>query len=154
MDTKKFLLATLGGFVGNVVAYVILEQLIFKSYIETNVMEATGASMEGPMYLPLIAVLAMVLIMAYLFPKGYEGGAPAGEGLRFGIFLGLFAAIPFGIFFDLAFPVGFGPTVVMILVYTLEVAAAGLAIGLVYGKPGEAAPEAPEEPQPEAPASE
>lgn len=154
MNTKKFLLATVAGFIGNAVAYFVLEQLIFKSYIETNVMEATGASMEGPMYLPLIAVLTMVLIMAYLYPKGYQGGSPAGEGLRFGIFLGLFAAIPFGIFFDLAFPVGFGPTVLMILVYTLEVTTTGLAIGLVYGTAREAAPETPAAPQPEAPASE
>ncbi|MEE9167015.1 MAG: hypothetical protein V3U24_06100 [Candidatus Neomarinimicrobiota bacterium] len=150
MNTKKFFLAVVAGFVGNVVAYYVLEQFIFKGYMEKNIIEPTGAAIGGAFYLPLIAVLAMVLIMAYLYPKGYEGGPPAGEGLRFGILLGLFAGIPFGIFFDLMFPIGFGPTVVFIFVYTLEVATAGLLIGFVYGKPGEAAAETPEEPQPEA----
>lgn len=142
MDTKKFFLAALAGLVGNVVAWFILEQLIFKRYMEEKIMGPTGASMEWGVLWPLIAVLAMVIIMAYLYPKGYEGGSPVAEGLRFGILLGLFAAIPSGIFFDLMFHIGFGPAVVLIFVYTLEVATAGLLIGLVYRKP-EAEEEAP-----------
>jgi len=81
-----------------------------------------------------VAVLSMSLIMAYIYPKGYEGGAPLSEGFRFGVLLGLFAAIPFGIFFDLMFAIGFVPTLVLISVYALEVAVAGLFIGFVYGK--------------------
>ena len=135
MNTKKFLLATVAGFVGNVVAYFVLEGLILKAYMKSNIYEVTGASMEGAMYMPLLAVLIMALIMAYLYPKGYEGGSPVAEGIRFGILLGLFAGVPFGIFFNMMFPIGFGPAIVLILVYALETTAAGLLIALVYGKP-------------------
>lgn len=139
MNMNKFLLSVVAGFVGNVVAYVVLEELIFKGYMERTIYQPTGASTEVALYMPLIAVLLMVIIMAYLYPKGYEGGPPVVEGLRFGILLGLFAGIPFGIFFDLMFPIGFGPALVLILVFTLEIATAGLLIGLVYGgtKPSE-----------------
>ena len=151
MDMKKFLLATVAGFVGISVAFFLLEELIFKSYLERAFYQPIGASVPAVSLVPLVAPLSMVLIMAYLYPKGYEGGSPAVEGLRFGVLLGLFSGIPFGVFFALTFAIGFGPVLVQILVYTLEVAAAGLLIGLVYRKPGEAAATT-EEPQPDAPA--
>ena len=96
--------------------------------------EPTGASMEGSIFLPVLAVLFMNFIMAYIYPKGYSSGTPAVEGLRFGVLMGLFAGIPFGFFFGSMFMLGLGPIFVLALVYTLEVAAAGLCIGLVYGK--------------------
>ncbi len=49
-----------------------------------------------------VAVLSMSVILAYLYPKGYEGGNPLSERLRSCVLLGFFAGIPFGIFFVLA----------------------------------------------------
>ncbi|MFQ6607959.1 MAG: hypothetical protein ACE5EE_05405 [Fidelibacterota bacterium] len=40
--------------------------------------------------MPLIAVLVMALIIAYIHPKGYEGESPLAEGLRVGILMGFF----------------------------------------------------------------
>ncbi len=134
MNTKKFLFAVLTGVVGNTVAYTILEEFLFKGYMAKAIYGPAGVSIGGFSYMPFVAVISMSLIMAYIYPKGYKGGTPLSEGFRFGILLGLFAGIPFGIFFDLMFPIGFVPTLVLILVYTLEVATAGLLIGLVYGK--------------------
>ncbi len=136
MKPKRFLLAVLAGFVGRAVAYAILEGLLLKGYMEA-IFEPAGASMEGMEggpFMPLVAVLSMSLIMAYLYPKGYEGGKPLSEGLRFGVLLGLFSGIPLGIFSDVMFAIGFVPALVLIIVYVLETAAAGLFIGLVYGR--------------------
>ena len=136
MNTKKFLLATVAGFVGNFVAYFILEEIALKSYMQEHFYKASGAADPATLSpaLPMIAVLCMVLIMSYLYPKGYENGKPVIEGLKFGILLGLFAAIPFGIFFNLLFSIGSGPTLTLILVFTAEVTVSSLAIALVYGR--------------------
>ena len=134
MNIKKFLLSVLAGFVGfNVVAF-LLEVLILKSYLERTFFQPIGSNPEDPSLALLVVGLLMVLIMAYIYPKVYEGGLPAVEGLRFGVLLGLFSGIPNGVLYDLRFGIGFGPVLVLILAYTLEVAAAGLLIGLVYGR--------------------
>jgi len=139
MNTRNFLLSVLAGFVGFMVAGILLEELIFKSYLERAFYQPIGAAVPAPSLVAFVAPLSIALIMAYLYPKGYEGGSHAVEGLRFGVLLGLFSGIPFVVFFDLLFPIAFGPALVQILLYTLEVAAAGLLIGLVYGRlqPGE-----------------
>ena len=134
MNTKKYILAVLAGFIGNTVTYAILEVFLLKTYIAETIIEPSGAFVGGTPIMAFVAVLSMSLIMAYIYPTGYKGGTPLSEGFRFGVLLGLFVAIPYGIFFDLMFPIGFIPTLVLILVYTLEVAASGLLIGLVYGK--------------------
>jgi len=36
-----------------------------------------------------LAYLMVGIIMAYMYPKGYEGGSPVGEGLKFGAIIGL-----------------------------------------------------------------
>ncbi len=140
MNTRAFLLSALAGFIGLNVAYFLLEELIFKSYLERAFYQPIGASVPAPsLSVALAAPLLIILIMAYLYPKGYEGGSHAVEGLRLGVLLGLFSGIPFGVFFNLTFALGFGPVLVQILIYALEVAAAGLLIGIVYGRlqPGE-----------------
>ncbi len=135
MNTRKFLLAVLAGFVGNIVAFFLLEEIILKSYMATVVYKPAGAVVGGSPVLPPIGVLVLTLIMAYIYPKGYEGGSPVTESLRFGILLGLFFGLPFALFFGELFPiVGFGPILVLALVGTLEVATNGLLIGLVYGR--------------------
>ncbi len=134
MDIKKFLLPVLAGFVGFMVAGILLEELIFKSYLERAFYQPIGASLPAVSLVAFVAPLSIALIMAYLYPRGYEGGSHAVEGLRFGVLLGLFSGIPFVVFIDVMFSIGFGPALVQILLYTLEVAAAGLLIGLVYGR--------------------
>ena len=134
MNIKKFLLAALAGVVGNSVAYGILF-LLLKSYLERAIIEPAGASTEGPAVLSMVSTVSLALIMAYIYPKGYEGGSPVVEGLRFGILMGLFFGIPQSFFFGTMFPIiGFGAILVGTLITTLELAASGLLIGLVYGR--------------------
>ena len=134
MNTRNFLLSVLAGFVGFLAAGFLLEELIFKSYLERALYEPIGASVPAVTLMVFLAPLSMALIMAYLYPRGYEGGSHAVEGLRFGVLLGLFTAIPYVVFLDHMFTIDIAPALLQILLYTLEVAAAGLLIGLVYGR--------------------
>jgi hypothetical protein len=133
MNVRKFLLAALAGFVSNGIAYGILLVLL-GGYFESAVLGPAGASTEGSVVLPTIASVTMALIMAYIYPKGYEGGSPLSEGLRFGIAMGLFFGIPYAFYFGSMYPIAVGALVVFALGTALETAAGGLAIGLVYGR--------------------
>jgi hypothetical protein len=139
MNIKKFLLAALAGFIGLNIAYIILEGGLLSGYIDRVIIQPSGAQPAGDLtgetiVLSLVAIVAISLIMAYVYPKGYEGGSPLAEGLRFGILMGLFYGIPFTFFFGTMFPISFGAILVMALVTTLEVAVGGVLIGLVYGR--------------------
>lgn len=135
MDIKKFLFASLAAIIGSGIAFGILELFLFKDYLSANVYEASGASVAGDGAYPYwVASLAMAFVMAYIYPKGYEGGAPSAEGLKFGVLMGLFSGIPFGVYFDQAFPIGAVPALVLMLVYAAEVAAGGWAVGMYYAK--------------------
>lgn len=135
---KRFLLASLAGFITNSVGYNLLEGLIFKDYMKENVYDVVGVEL-GSSPVPLVAVALMAIIMAYLYPRGYEGGAPAAEGIRFGLLIGLFAGVPYGVFFGTLFSLGFGPIAMISILMTVEVAISGLVIGLVYGRSEKAA---------------
>ncbi|MEK7817594.1 MAG: hypothetical protein AAB281_04990 [Actinomycetota bacterium] len=102
--------------------------------MDENVIKPTGATVDETALWPLIPIVLMILIMAYMYPKGYEGGAPALEGIRFGILMGLFAGVPYGVFIGAMFSLGFGPIAVLSVLYTVEIAVTGLIIGLVQGK--------------------
>ncbi len=137
MNIKKLLLATLAGVVGNSVAYGILA-ILLKSFLERAILVPTGASTEGSPVLSTIATVTLALIMAYIYPKGYEDGSPVSEGLRFGILMGLFFGIPNAVNFNSMFPISLDAVLVLALFYALEITAGGLAIGLVYGRMNQA----------------
>ncbi|MCK4897984.1 MAG: hypothetical protein KAS38_04375 [Anaerolineales bacterium] len=133
MNIKKYLLAALAGGVGTSVAYVILF-FPLNSYLERNILVPAGASSQGSTVSSTVATISMALIMAYIYPKGYEGGSPVSEGLRFGILIGLLYGIPLTLHFGSLFPISFGALLLWALIETLKTAAGGLAIGLVYGR--------------------
>ena len=92
-----------------------------------------GATMPGP-GLVFWFVAPVTLIMAYLYPKGYEGGEPAVEGARFGALIGLILALPLNVLFVGMFDVGMGALFVDLPWHVVEQGAAGAAIGIAYGK--------------------
>lgn len=134
MNTKKYLLAVLAGFVGNMLVFFILEQFLLRTYMTTAIYEPAGAGMQGSPVFALGGVLISSLILAYIYPKGYEGGAPLMESTRFGVLMGLFFGFPFAFYFSAMFSTGFVPTLVLAIEGSLEVVGSGLFIGLVYGR--------------------
>lgn len=139
MNTKKFLLSSLAAFLGFNIIYVILEGFLLSGYIDSAITQPSGALPADTMTaqntaLVLVAIAVMSLVMAYIYPKGYEGGSPALEGLKFGILMGLFYGIPYTFFFGTMFPISISAILVMAVVSALEVALVGILIGLIYGR--------------------
>ncbi len=98
-----------------------------------NIYEPAGVVEGGSAVLPLLAVLIMSLVLAYIYPKGYEGGTPIAEGSRLGLIMGIFFGVPFALFFSMMFNIALGPMIVLMLVSILEIITMGLLIGLTYG---------------------
>ena len=92
-----------------------------------------SAAMPGP-GLVVLFVLPVTLIMAHLYPKGYESGAPPVEGFRFGALLGLIMVIPLNVLFVSMFGVGMGAALLDIPWHVIEQGATGAVIATVYGK--------------------
>lgn len=134
MNIKRYLLASLTGFVAMMAASTLIEGVLFHDYLLDNVFKPAGVEVDNiPVWIAAPVVLIM-LIMAYMYPKGYEGDAPAAESLRFGVLMGLFGGVPFGVYFGGMFSLDFAAIIIMTAAYTVEIAIAGLAIGLVYGR--------------------
>lgn len=134
MNIKRYLLASLTGFVALIAASTLLEQVLLHDFLLNNVYEPAGVDLDKVPLWTASPLMLVILIMAYLYPKGYEGGTPAVESLRFGIMLGLFGGVPFGVYFGGMFSLDFAAIIMMSATYTVEIMAAGLAIGMAYGR--------------------
>lgn len=75
MDTKKFLLATLAAFIGMFVVSWLVYTVIFEGYFEEAFKELP--TRETPlMGILVLSQIGLALIMAFMYPKGYEGARP------------------------------------------------------------------------------
>lgn len=89
---------------------------------------------EGPAYLPLmfVGILLAMLVAAYVYAKGCEGGAGLREGLRFGVCLGVFV-VGATYFVDYAIlNIGRRLAASMAVAGFVEWLLAGVVLGLVY----------------------
>lgn len=134
MGIKRYLFASLTGFVATIAASTLIERVLLHDYLLNNVFEPAGVDVNKLPVWIAAPVILIILIMAYMYPKGYEGGAPAVESLRFGILMGLFGGVPFGVYFGGMYSLDFAAIIIMTAAYTTEIAIAGLAIGLAYGR--------------------
>ena len=102
-------------------------------YLARQLPEA--AIMPSPGLVALF-VVPVSLIMAYMYPKGYEGGGPAVEGFRFGAVLGIVMVLPLNVLFVGMFGVSVGAAFIDVPWHVIEQGVTGAVIGLVYGKRG------------------
>lgn len=89
---------------------------------------------EGPGYLPLmfVGILLAMLVAAYIYAKGYEGGSGLWEGLRFGVCLGVFV-VGATYFVDYSIlNIGRRLAACMAVAGFVEWILAGVVIGLLY----------------------
>lgn len=89
MNWRRFALAAVGGFVALFGFGAVWHLLLFPG-LYTEVMQTMRAA--GPMIFAVNVVRA--LLLAYIFPVGFKGGAVWMEGLRFGVLMGLLAGLP------------------------------------------------------------
>ena len=108
--------------------------LLFGSYFARAYAELTmrpeGEIAAWPIF---VAIPVTALIMAHMYPKGYEGGSPVGEGVRFGILMGVFFGVIQYLFYN-AFPIPFGTALVGMVLNVILMGIGGLLIGLVNGR--------------------
>jgi hypothetical protein len=88
----------------------------------------------GMAYLPLMFVCIFVgmLVAAYIYAKGYDGGSGFVEGARFGVLLGIFIAAIFAGINYATLNIGRRHSLEMAVAGFIEWTLAGIAIGLVY----------------------
>jgi len=132
MNAKKLVLAWLAGFVVMFLLSGLWYLVIMKNYYQVQFSEVNRAE---PMILWIfLGYLIAAFLMAYIYPIGYKGGSPAGEGLKFGILIGLLMALPVGLIFYGAYTIPLSGTFVDIIYQVIEKSIGGVIIGLVYGR--------------------
>ena len=88
----------------------------------------------APMMLWIVlGYLVASFLLAYIYPIGYKGGAPAKEGLRFGLFMGLVMSLPVGLILYGVNTIPLSGTLVDTIYQVVEKTIGGLVIGIVYG---------------------
>ena len=132
MNGRKFVI---GALVASVVAFLLSSLwhvVLMSDYYES----VTVGGREAPLMWAIgLAYLMVGIIMAYMYPKGYEGGSPVGEGLKFGAIIGLLWWFPTNLVW---YAVLDGSSSSQIFVdgvwHIVEEGIAGAALGLVYGR--------------------
>ena len=134
MNGRKFVT---GALVASVVAFLLSglwHVVLMSDYYES----VTVGGREAPLMWAIgLAYLMVGIIMAYMYPRGYEGGSPVGEGLKLGAIIGLLWWLPTNL---VLYAVLDGSSSSQIFVdgiwHIVEEGIAGAALGLVYGRSG------------------
>lgn len=133
MNTKKFLLATISGFIVMFFLGWLGHQVVIPGVLESNPMESIERS--EPMILGIaVAYLIIALLMAYMYPKGIEGESVFGNGLRFGALVGLLITLPISlILYSTIDGATMGIVVMESLWHIVEQGIGGIVIAYLYG---------------------
>lgn len=131
MNARKLVLGAVAAFVAMLaLSWVWHEALMADFYrsIEVRIMR------ESPVMWAIFAGYGVLaLLMAWIYPKGYEGGSPAVEGAKFGAVIGILWILPLQL---VLYGVMEGPFS-MVLVdagwHVVEQGVGGVVLGLVYG---------------------
>lgn len=139
MNGRKFLLGALAAFVVAFLLSGLWHVLLMADFYETN---AAGAMREPPLFWSIaLGYVVVGLIMSYMYPKGYEGGSPVGEGLKFGAVIGLLWWFATGLVLYGAQEGPFSIVLVDGAWHVIEEGLAGIAVALVYGRRGRDSPQ-------------
>lgn len=78
--------------------------------------------------------LVRASLMAYIYPKVYQGHSPATEGAKFGVMVGLLVGVPWMLSTWADYPVTAIGVMVVGIVNMIGTIAAGVIIGVIYGR--------------------
>ncbi len=145
---NKLWLAFIGAFFTMFVLGYLFYGVLATGFVEktySNVAKPGGENLLGI----TIAYIIIAFMMAWMYPKGYAGGSPIGEGLRFGLAVGVLIYISGAFVQNAVMPVPLGSVLGIGIWGLVEAGAGGIVIGKIYGQPEEAVTV---EAQPETPA--
>jgi hypothetical protein len=88
----------------------------------------------GAAYLPAMfgCIFVGLLVAAYIYAKGYDGGSGVAEGVRFGLLLGVFVASVFAGVNYATLNIGLAHSLTMAAAAVVEWTLAGTVIGAIY----------------------
>lgn len=130
MNTKKFILASIGVFF----TFEILD-LIVHSILLSNTYEQLNhiwrPDMDSKMWIMFVTALIFSFLFVYIFTKGYEGKGIV-EGIKYGLIIGLLMLIV-GLFNQYAvYPLPFILIIQWFVFGLMEFIACGIIAALIY----------------------
>lgn len=134
MNATKLLLATVVGFVVIFVLSGLWHSLIMGDFYADQAAAVSRPEMN--MGMVIVGNVILALLMSYMFPMGYKGGAAVGEGLRFGVLVGLLWTLPLELIFVGVWNVPLTLALVDSGWHVVEEGLAGIAIAMVYARGG------------------
>ncbi len=132
MDTKKFLMAFLVALILMSAISTLWYMVIMEGFYAENFGEIQRTDFN--MVWIIVGYVFYALLLAYIYPKGYQGGGPMNEGLKFGLLMGLLIAVPMGFVNLGVWKITLTGSIIEMIYQIIEKSIAGLAIGLIYGK--------------------
>lgn len=157
MFSKRTIVSGLVTFVVLFAVGWLLWSLIFASTWAG--MTSVEATREPNMLFMAIGLLIAGWLMAFIYPRGYEGGSPAAEGFRFGLVIWALLSLAVGFWMQAFWPDNTGAFIFARVLELVQYGAAGIVLGIVADKmttPERVvaqAPAAPAAPEPAAPAA-
>lgn len=133
MNAKKFLLATVSGFIVMFLLSWLGHEVLIPGISGASPM--APVERETPLMLGILAAyLVLALLMAYIYPKGIEGESVLGNGITFGVLMGLLISLPISlILYSIIDDASFLRVIVETVWHVIEQGAGGVAIAYVYG---------------------
>lgn len=129
---RKLWLAVVGAFVVIFVLSTLFHLVVAADWINTSF--ANVARPGGALMVVIVAYyLVLSFMMAWLYPKGYEGKGPVAEGLRFGLAVGVLVYISEALHQFAVMDVTLGPTLAHGVWHVVETMAGGVVIAWIYG---------------------
>jgi hypothetical protein len=131
MNAKKFLMALVGGFLVMWLLSGLWHVLIMGDFYSSNA--GPSAYEEPKMIFIILAYAVLTLLMVYIYPQGYKGGAPLKEGIRFGATIGLLWVLPMSVVMYAVQETSGTLVIVDVVWHIVEQGVGGIVIGMIYG---------------------
>ena len=129
MDGRKLVLGALAVFVVGFALSGLWHVVLLSDFYTSD------ATRDPPLLWSVaLGYVVVGFIMAYMYPKGYEGGSPVSEGLKFGALMGLLWWFPTQLVLYGAMEGPFSVVLVDGGWHLVEEGIAGIALAMVYGR--------------------
>lgn len=144
MSARKMLLAALAAFAAMFLLSWVWHELLFADfYADTS----PGSFREAPLLWAVgLGYAVLALLMAWMFPKGYQGGSSVAEGVRFGMVMALVWILPLQLVLFGVLDFSIIHTAVDVPWHLVEQGIGGALIGFIHGRASTSVEEAPARP--------
>jgi hypothetical protein len=129
MNWTRFGAAALAAFLVQMVFGAVWHVALFHGWYADQM--AKVARPEPVLWAMTLAVAGRALLLAWIYPVGYKGGAAWREGSRFGIAMGLLSGMTAAIFYGTT-NIGAGWLCADLAYFVVEGALAGIAVAYSY----------------------